>query len=429
RATRWRNISGFWLLGLCNNFAYVVMLSAAHDILSRQEQKDNTTVPTLGVRSELQWTVSAGNGSNSSRYDCNPVSTAAILLADILPTMLIKFTAPFYIHVVPYGWRVVLCVLTAAGSFLLVSFSSGVAMSILGVVFASVSAGLGELSFLSLTAFFHSGVLWGWSSGTGGAGVLGALSYSGLTQALSPRVTVRVMLVVPVVMAVSYFMLLVHPPSLPNWRRLDGPRDDSARADRRPLLADYSDEQTDTGMREREREGVDSEPLSCAEKLLIIRGLLKYIIPLSVVYFAEYFINQGLLELLYFPNFFLKHSEQYRWYQTLYQVGVFVSRSSLLCVQIQRVWILALLQCGNAVFLFSAVYFQFLPSIYIIFVIVIYEGLLGGAGYVNTFNNISKESSDRHREFALAAASVGDSVGIALSGATALPLHDYLCSL
>ena len=27
------NIS-FWLLGLCNNFGYVVMLSAAHDVLT-----------------------------------------------------------------------------------------------------------------------------------------------------------------------------------------------------------------------------------------------------------------------------------------------------------------------------------------------------------------------------------------------------------
>lgn len=28
-----RNLVAFWLLGLCNNYGYVVMLSAAHDIL------------------------------------------------------------------------------------------------------------------------------------------------------------------------------------------------------------------------------------------------------------------------------------------------------------------------------------------------------------------------------------------------------------
>ena len=30
---KWRNLVAFWILGLCNNFGYVVMLSAAHDIL------------------------------------------------------------------------------------------------------------------------------------------------------------------------------------------------------------------------------------------------------------------------------------------------------------------------------------------------------------------------------------------------------------
>jgi hypothetical protein len=29
-----RNLVAYWILGLCNNFGYVVMLSAAHDILS-----------------------------------------------------------------------------------------------------------------------------------------------------------------------------------------------------------------------------------------------------------------------------------------------------------------------------------------------------------------------------------------------------------
>ena len=30
----YRNLIAFWILGVCNNFGYVVMLSAAHDILS-----------------------------------------------------------------------------------------------------------------------------------------------------------------------------------------------------------------------------------------------------------------------------------------------------------------------------------------------------------------------------------------------------------
>lgn len=30
---KWRNILAFWILGMCNNYGYAVMLSAAFDIL------------------------------------------------------------------------------------------------------------------------------------------------------------------------------------------------------------------------------------------------------------------------------------------------------------------------------------------------------------------------------------------------------------
>ncbi|XP_039598748.1 battenin-like isoform X2 [Polypterus senegalus] len=226
------------------------------------------------------------------------------------------------------------------------------------------------------------------------------------------------MLIVPALMMASYFCLLVHPPSLPQWKRKADGHFISSEV-RRPLL---EDEEPNNDV----REAVD---LSFTEKLSIIRGLLKFMVPLAVVYFAEYFINQGLFELLYFPHAPLRHSEQYRWYQTLYQAGVFVSRSSLMCVQIRRIWLLALLQCVNMFFLLLAVYYQFIPSVYIVFIIIFYEGLLGGAGYVNTFNNISQESTKDWREFAMGAASVADTLGIALSGAISIPVHNYLCQL
>ncbi|KAM6957277.1 battenin [Aplochiton taeniatus] len=421
RCQRWRNLSGFWILGLCNNFSYVVMLSAAKDILKHQEPDNSTTPRTLNFE--------VGNISNSSRYDCNPVSTAAVLLADILPTLLIKLSAPVFLHKFPYGFRVLTCVATATTSFLLVSFSSTMWMSILGVIFASASSGLGELSFLALTVFFNREVLGSWGSGTGGAGVAGALMYSAMTQAgIRPRETLLIMLVVPAGMVLSYFFLLGFPPSYRQWQCLEVEpalsERQAASVERQPLMNDSAEEEV-----QQEKEEQPSGPLSVTEKLHVIKGLFRFVMPLGLVYFAEYFINQGLLELLYFPKSNLSHAEQYRWYQTLYQVGVLVSRSSLWCVKIRKLWALSLLQCVNAVFLLLAVYYQFLPSVWLVFGIVLYEGLLGGAAYVNTFYYISKETGDRHREFAMASASVGDSMGIALSGATAFPVHKYFCSL
>ncbi|KAM9843091.1 battenin [Aulostomus maculatus] len=423
RCTQWRNWIGFWLLGLCNNFAYVVMLSAAHDILKKQESSNSTASTSTALAADFQG-VSSRNGS--SRYDCNPVSTAAVLLADILPTLIIKLFAPFLIHKLPYGVRVLFCVVMAATSFLIVSFSSTVWMSILGVIFASSSAGLGELSFLSLTVYFSRDVLGGWSSGTGGAGVAGALLYSGLTQVgLSPQITLQIMLVVPFMMLMSYFFLLVPPPSLPQWKSRETEYTAVSSEERRGLMGASEEEEQEKLTQEARSTGT----LTLSEKLHIYKGLLKFVLPLGLVYFAEYFINQGLMELLYFPAFFLSHAEQYRWYQTLYQIGVFLSRSSLCCVKIRKLWGLSLLQVVNALVLLLAVRYQFLPSAWLVFAIILYEGLLGGAAYVNTFYFISKEAEDRQREFAMAAASVGDSLGIALAALTSFPVHRYFCSL
>ncbi|XP_019504279.1 PREDICTED: battenin isoform X2 [Hipposideros armiger] len=384
------------------------MLSAAHDILSHQR------VP--GNKSHVDPDPVPTPYSNSSRFDCNSVSTAAVLLADILPTLVIKLLAPLGLHLLPYSPRVLVSGACAAGSFILVAFSQSVGTSLCGVVLASISSGLGEVTFLSLTAFYPRAVISWWSSGTGGAGLLGALSYLGLTQAgLSPQHTLLSMLGIPALLLCSYFFLLTSSePQDP------GGEEEAERAARQPLMSNEAPEESKPDA---------SSSLSFQERWTVFKGLLWYIIPLVLVYFAEYFINQGLFELLFFRNTSLSHAQQYRWYQMLYQAGVFVSRSSLRCCRIRFTWALALLQCLNLAFLLADVWLSFLPSIYLVFLIILYEGLLGGAAYVNTFHNIALETSDEHREFAMAAACISDTLGISLSGLVALPLHNLLCNL
>ncbi|XP_034808095.1 battenin isoform X7 [Pan paniscus] len=359
QGAHWKNAVGFWLLGLCNNFSYVVMLSAAHDILSHKR--------TSGNQSHVDPGPTPMPHNSSSRFDCNSVSTAAVLLADILPTLVIKLLAPLGLHLLPYSPRVLVSGICAAGSFVLVAFSHSVGTSLCGVVFASISSGLGEVTFLSLTAFYP-----------------------------------------------SYFLLLTSPEA-----QDPGGEEEAESAARQPLIRTEAPESKPGS----------SSSLSLRERWTVFKGLLWYIVPLVVVYFAEYFINQGLFELLFFRNTSLSHAQQYRWYQMLYQAGVFASRSSLRCCRIRFTWALALLQCLNLVFLLADVWFGFLPSIYLVFLIILYEGLLGGAAYVNTFHNIALETSDEHREFAMAATCISDTLGISLSGLLALPLHDFLCQL
>ncbi|RWS17715.1 hypothetical protein B4U79_13995 [Dinothrombium tinctorium] len=64
---------------------------------------------------------------------------------------------------------------------------------------------------------------------------------------------------------------------------------------------------------------------------------------------------------------------------------------------------------------------------YIVFGILLYEGLFGGAAYVNIFYRISVESAPRHKEFSMSVTTLVDSTGIMLAGFTSIPAHNALC--
>ncbi|XP_061205231.1 battenin, partial [Neopsephotus bourkii] len=236
----WRNGAAFWLLGLCNNLPYVLMLSAARDIVELQQ---GAPVPH----------------SNSSRYDCNQLSTGAVLLADVLPSLLMKLLAPLAPHWLSYDRLIGQRRLGAGG---------GDAADAGGRLPHGRSLGLG-LGHGRRRAL-------GGAVGGGGAGG-GAWP-------------------------------LPRPP--PRGRAANGNR---------------------------------------------AQGALPDAIPLAVVYFAEYFINQGVLDLLYFPTSSLTHNDQYR------------------CLVL------------NAALLLAAVLVPFLPAVGVAFALVLWEGLVGGAAYGGAF--------------------------------------------
>lgn len=78
-----------------------------------------------------------------------------MLLADILPTFFIKTTAPLYLMRFSYLVRVALTVAFALLSFFFVAFAQNLGMALMGVVFASISSGLGEVTFLSMSSLYH----------------------------------------------------------------------------------------------------------------------------------------------------------------------------------------------------------------------------------------------------------------------------------
>ncbi|CAK7214678.1 battenin CLN3 protein [Sporothrix bragantina] len=439
----------FWLFGLINNVLYVIILSAAQDLVG--------TLPK-GV----------------------------VLLADVLPSFATKLIAPYFIHRVPYAARIPVFVALSSIGMLLVATtpaSASVAVKLTGVVLASLSSGGGELSFLGLTHYYGPMSLAAWGSGTGAAGLVGAGLYVLLTDWLgfSVKASLLSSAVLPIVMLASFFILLPRGPmqhagflgALPSNKQShayspvrgqgagDEPGDDSSDMDDEgdqfaaaggsvvaasAYAADINahiDEQDDEEAtlaghghhgHHGHRHNSTQQPATFQANLRRARALFfPYMLPLLLVYIAEYTINQGVAPTLLFPldrSPFSEYRAFYPFYGFLYQLGVFISRSSTPFYRIHRLYLPSLLQVANlAILTAQALYFDsFLPSVYVVFVIVFWEGLLGGAVYVNTFAEIMEKVPAADREFSLGATSVSDSGGICVAGLLGMAMEVGLCN-
>lgn len=161
------------------------------------------------------------------------IPKGSVLLFDVIPSFLVKLTAPYYIHTIPYRIRILIFVaLSTCGMLLIALTPSSVSANstepsvvpdrkeILtkmgGVVLASLSSGGGELSFLGLTHYYGRFSLASWGSGTGGAGLIGAGAYviATTTLRLSVRTSLLAFSFLPVVMLLSFFLVLPPHPAL-----------------------------------------------------------------------------------------------------------------------------------------------------------------------------------------------------------------------
>lgn len=365
-----------------------------------------------------------------------------VLLADVLPSFLAKLIAPYLIRGVPYRLRVlVLMALSSAGMLLvaLTPSSKSVAVKMVGVGLASLSSGGGELSFLGLSHYYGHVSLVGWGSGTGAAGLVGAGLYVVLTEwwRLSVRDSLLFSACLPGVMFVSFFFVLPLEPLQASRRK-----------DYEPVLH-----------RDLTQEEVEHMPRGVASSALLAPGpstvhaaysarrsgttLLKsnlrraralvvpYMAPLLLVYVAEYTINQGVSPTLLFPvesSPFDEYRGFYPFYGFLYQLGVFISRSSTPFIRIHHLYIPSLLQMGNMALLILQSLYMFIPSVYMVFVVIFWEGLLGGAVYVNCFAEIMEHVAEEEREFSLSATTVSDSGGICIAALVSILLEPRLCA-
>ncbi|CCM05476.1 uncharacterized protein FIBRA_07697 [Fibroporia radiculosa] len=339
-------------------------------------------------------------------------------------------------------------------------------MRLLGICFASFSAGLGELTFLQLSTRYNPPSVAGHSvgyfaSGTGAAGLVGAFLWWEL-RSLGVRVGVGLSSILPLIIPATYFLLLPRfssfsPSNLPSSF---ASATESA-VEYAPLPTGDADESAQgPGLSTPEIDEIIKHPvaLSAHDKWQLVKPLVpEYMLPLFCVYLFEYTINQGIAPTLVYPvpspdEYWLMSKiiysirDYYPLWQLVYQTMVFASRSSisagipplptryLSLPAIIQFCILGLLAFESAVGVFD----ERLEgrSFTFVFLLISIEGICGGLAYVNVYHHVNQEQASpdadperakQEREFKIGSIGIADSTGILLASLLSVPTEIELC--
>ena len=176
----------------------------------------------------------------------------------------------------------------------------------------------------------------------------------------------------------------------------------------------------------------DNKPMSCESAISVIKRTGLLMSNLALVYYFEYVITTGLpvaiagqIKQMHPKNekgFVLTNA--FIIFNFCYQIGVFISRSSLSILKIERVWIVTTLQFLNFLFWFSNSFHMYVTSIYVYFVHMVFVGLMGGASFVNVIYQLknSQKLQKTEKELAMNLLSMFDDLGILSAAITALIL-------
>ncbi|RHY51636.1 hypothetical protein DYB34_008454 [Aphanomyces astaci] len=354
--------AAFWLLGLVNNIPYVIMIAGAKDI--------------------------AAGG------------VGLVYVAEVLPTLLVQLSGPYWFQLVSYRCRLYVAGLCMALSFVTVACGLGTSLflQLVGVCFNGIQSAIGESSLLAYASRYDDPrlCLTAWSSGTGFAGIAGFAWLTGLSSFVGLQTTLLLALIFPMCYLTTFEWML------PHFRSPEA----------MPLVPSSK---LRIGLRQGMR---------------LTFSLWPYMAPLTLVYAAEFAMMTGTWAAIGFPlTDPIARGSFYRSAGFAYQIGVFVARSSGAWIRLGRgsLLLVAWLQVAFFCFFWVVAQFQVLYN-WTLLLPCFVVGTLGGLVYVNAFALLSEEVT-KHTEFALAAATAAMNIGVLVADVAGLWVQGCLYSM
>jgi len=292
-------------------------------------------------------------------------------------------------------------------SFAIVGTCSGkqhnnLVLQLIGVAMVSAQVGMGEASLLALAGKFDTGgrkaCLTAFSSGTGVAGIFGFLWKFVFNEWLKLSLTVTLYLALSLPFAYGSVY----------WNYL---------RNNTPAISYSYDNLPEHEIESTTDRNVKMDNMTTWQRFQKVLSLWPYMIPLFIVYAAEYTLQSGIWTAIGFPledeQARAKFYERSNW---IYQMGVFLSRSSgnIFTAPMSILWLMPVLQSINVVFFWEIAKYQFWYN-NLLLIPAFYVGLLGGGVYINGYTRVCLDIPIEYREFALSSTSLAESLGVVLA--------------
>jgi len=282
----------------------------------------------------------------------------------------------------------------------------GFAFSLLASLILGSGSTFGESTVLGFLKGYPSELVVGWASGTGFAGISGT-GFPLIFAAIGLQLGYMFFLTLPLIAVYITCFLWIRRQKLLRT------------SDEALPIVDVVDEKTIDGDNDIEDmqisqtqevqidEAKDNQNFTLSKFAFLLRTQIGYLcFCLSSVYFLEYSILTGFTDRVVNritkenpTNQTFLYLQAYTILSFCYQIGVWLSRSSLKFFKIKHVWLLSAFQLVNfLLWLFQALYL-FEPVYWVMFIHMVFVGLMGGGAYVNVMYQIlHKEDLNIHEK-------------------------------